>query len=114
MTITEQLLREALKELLDECEQGIATSPLTRSQARAALTAPAAEVPEQYTRLRGGVPEGLKSRVLSPGSITVTTESGYTCTLWKSGHGGVESLAYQMADMLRKSLTAAHPTKDTP
>lgn len=61
----------------------------------------------QSTRLRGGVPEGWQFRVLSPGSITVQTESGYSCTLWKSGHGGVEALAYQMADMLRKSLTAA-------
>jgi len=60
----------------------------------------------QPISMRGGVPEGWQFRVLSPGSITVQTESGYTCTLWKSGHGGVEALAYQMADMLR-NLTAA-------
>lgn len=59
------------------------------------------------TAQAGGLPEGWQFRVLSPGSITVQTESGYSCTLWKSGHGGVEALAYQMADMLRKSLTAA-------
>lgn len=36
---TEQM-REALQELLDECEKGIATCPLTRAKARAALTHP--------------------------------------------------------------------------
>lgn len=61
--------------------------------------------PQEPARV-GGVPEGWQFRVLSPGSITVQTESGYACTLWKSGHGGVEALAYQMADMLR-NITAA-------
>jgi len=59
MTDQNQLLRDALQELLDECEQGIATCPLTRAKARAAL----AHHPEPA---RVGVPEGWKLVPVEP------------------------------------------------
>lgn len=104
MTDQNQLLREALQKIADIQNEMYGGDwdeiEKARQIAIQALAQPA----------EGGEPEGWQFRVLSPGSITVQNESGYTCTLWKSGHGGVESLAYQMADMLRK-ITAAMSTK---
>ena len=48
------------------------------------------------------------------GSITVFTPSGGSCVLWECGHGGVETLAYQMACMLAATSAAPSQEPDVP
>jgi len=60
--------------------------------ARAALTAPAAEVPEQSTRLRGGVPEGWKLMPVEP-TPEMVSDGGFAETSFSDSYRG-DCLAY--------------------
>lgn len=56
------------------------------------------------------VPAGWNFSDNGNGSITVERR-GYSCTLWKAGQGGIETLAYEMASMLA-AFPAMVPSDD--